>query len=244
MAVQGNLLSGSDLSRMVEVAAQNRPQTLGEFVDARQTQQQEQKMKLAEIQLDYTIRKEKLAQELALGRKDLDLKEIHYQNEKDYRDNLLAVERSKVTNQKRQDELADIAKRSKNFIDAISYVDPISQKRVFVDKEQARALFKTLFKGVEGVDFEEDFGSFFALEEPSDEDNGKNETSKDTPPTMQKNTPLRQKVSIGRNVANKDAEAIAFLRGDTKYNPRKETFLNSLFGPSMTGNTRRARRER
>ena len=61
---------------------------------------------------------------------------------------------------------------------------------------------------------------------------------------MQKNTPLRQKVSIGRNVANKDAEAIAFLRGDTKYNPRKETFLNSLFGPSMTGNTRRARRER
>ena len=240
MAVQGNLLSGSDLSRMVEVAAQNRPQTLGEFVDARQTQQQEQKMKLAEIQLDYTIRKEKLAQDLALGRKDLDLKEIHYQNEKDYRDNLLAVERSKVTNQKRQDELADIAKRSANFIDAISYVDSISQQRVFVDKEQARALFKTLFKGVEGVDFEEDFGSFFALEEPSDEDNGKNETSKDTPPTMQENTPLRQKVSKGRNLAGRDAEAI--LRGDTIYNPR--TSLGSLFGPLMTGNTRRARRER
>lgn len=247
MAVQGNLLSGSDLSRMVEVAAQNRPQTLGEFVDARQTQQQEQKMKLAEIQLDYTIRKEKLAQELELGRKDLDLKEIHYQNEKDYRNNLLAVERSKVTNQKRQDELADIADRSKNFIDAISYVDSISQQRVFVDKEQARALFKTLFKGVEGVDFEEDFGSFFALEDSSqDKDKGKNKNNnnKETQTIPQENTPLRQKVSTGRNVANKDAEAIAFLRGETKYNPRKETFVNSLFGPSMTGNTRRARRER
>ena len=55
MAVQGNLLGGSDLGRLVAVAQANRPPSLGQLAEARRKERMDSRTKLAEIGLKFDI---------------------------------------------------------------------------------------------------------------------------------------------------------------------------------------------
>ena len=60
MAVQGNLLAGSDLSRMVAAVQGNRPKTIGEFADEQRILQQKRASDMMKFGADFALSKAKL----------------------------------------------------------------------------------------------------------------------------------------------------------------------------------------
>jgi len=60
MAVQGNLLAGSDLTRMVAAVQGNRPKTIGEFADEQRILQQKRASDMMKFGADFALSKAKL----------------------------------------------------------------------------------------------------------------------------------------------------------------------------------------
>jgi hypothetical protein len=166
MAVQANLLGSSDLSRLVAAAQANRPPSLGQLAEARRKERMDTRTKLAELGLEYSLKKRDIENRFALGEQELEAKQQHYANEFSYREGLLKIEQQKANTQKEKLELDNLMTATKNFADSITQKDPNTGITTLLDEKEAKKLYDIFFKPFKNRSFESDFGSLYSLDKP------------------------------------------------------------------------------
>lgn len=164
MAVQGNLLGGSDLGRLVAVAQANRPPSLGQLAEARRKERMDSRTKLAEIGLKFAIENRKIDILRQQGADELKLKEADYLNQKQVRESTLRLAVEEAKTKRTRDKAADRLSAHNQFMQ--DFIKKTGSEGLavieFRSKKEMQGIFNALNMGELGFDFEEDYGSFFA----------------------------------------------------------------------------------
>jgi len=99
MAVQGNLLAGSDLSRMVAAAQGNRPETLGQYADKRRAERTQAEQNLMKFAAEYGLKQADLRDKIQDRALTRDIQKLKIDNEFKYQTAMTSQRAAEVQNQ-------------------------------------------------------------------------------------------------------------------------------------------------
>jgi hypothetical protein len=150
MAVQGNLLAGSDLTRMVAAVQGNRPKTIGEFADEQRILQQQRASDMMKFGADFALSKAKLDSSIQENQAMMEFRRASLAQDKEFddlplRSRLMFVDKQKFpsTFEKTEERINELNK----LLDRVNQDEYANQR----DKKQVENRIEKLTQSLSTV---------------------------------------------------------------------------------------------
>jgi hypothetical protein len=246
MAVQGNLLGSSDLSRLVAAAQANRPPSLGQLAEARRKERLDTRTKLAELGLNYAFRNRQLDLQREQGESERKINQAKLDEKIRYNTEALKISRDDAQDKREQRRIDN---KLQFFSIVGDYASTLNDLGQYPSQEQVEAFIARMPKEIldaveyEKGDFKTGEGDGFGQE--NSDIKKQLENYRQQIKELQKNTALkkdlaqtspkqnRRKRRQVRADINQSEKNISNLLSEERFLDRAKSNNKSIFGAEL-----------